>query len=153
MSDENEIQQIELRFEDLSTSIADEISGMRAMDKVMDNLDKMLFDPEFLQTCKTEELCAIYNCALKRKSISHNFIFKMIDVGMKTSLLNRLFKLDDVVKQEEPVGVQANASKELIEAKDIVKGILDARFKGGQGVEQTLIEDVLSNDELESKPE
>lgn len=145
----NELQPLELKFEDLSASIAGEIEGMRAMDKVMTNIEGILFNPEFIQNCKTEELCEIYNLALKRKSVSHNFIFKMIDVGMKTSLLNRMFKIEEENKTTDPTAVQALNSKELIEAKEIVKGILDSRFKE----EPAGVENVLENDEFNPGPE
>lgn len=147
-----EQQPVELKFELLSESIASEIKGMNKMEDVLNDMDKMLFGSEYLGGYKNEELFRVYELALKRKAVSHNFIFKMIDMGLKTSLLNRLFKLDDTVKQEELPGVQPNASKELIEAKDIVKGILDSRFKSGE-VEQAVIEDVLSNDEFGSGQE
>ena len=131
-----------LNFEDLSSSIAGEIAGMRAMDNVMGRIEAMLFDPDFLHNCKTEELCELYNLALKRKSVSHNFIFKMIDVGLKTSLLNRMFNIETEVKADPNI-IPASSSKELIEAKEIVKGILDSRLKAGVDVEN-----VLENDEL-----
>lgn len=138
MEIEKSNNEIPLSFNELNAVISSELGSMKKMDKALESLETFLLSDEILDTLSYRDLCTVYDLALKRKAMSHSFIFKMLDLGVKTSLLNKMFEIE----QENTGNILVNDTpKKVVEAKEAIKRLMDQQIKSD--VKETLIQDTL----------
>jgi hypothetical protein len=74
---------------------------------------------------------------LKRKTMSHSFIFKMLDLGVKTSLLNKMFEIEQDVSGRL---IADDTPKSVVQAKEALKRLIDKRIEE-EGIQGTVIDE------------
>ncbi|MFA5542215.1 MAG: hypothetical protein WDA47_00435 [Bacilli bacterium] len=130
-------QELPLSFNELNSVISSELSSMKKMDTALELIEEQLLSIDILNQLSTKDLCTVYELALKRKTMSHSFIFKMLDLGVKTSLLNKMFEIEQDVSGRL---IADDTPKSVVQAKEALKRLIDKRIEE-EGIQGTVIDE------------
>ena len=130
-------QELPLSFNELNSVISSELSSMKKMDTALELIEEQLLSIDILNQLSTQYLCTVYELALKRKTMSHSFIFKMLDLGVKTSLLNKMFEIEQDVSGRL---IADDTPKSVVQAKEALKRLIDKRIEE-EGIQGTVIDE------------
>ena len=130
-------QELPLSFNELNTVISSELTSMKKMDTALELIEEQLLSIDILNQLSTKDLCTVYELALKRKTMSHSFIFKMLDLGVKTSLLNKMFEIEQDVSGRL---IADDTPKSVVQAKEALKRLIDKRIEE-EGIQGTVIDE------------
>ena len=130
-------QELPLSFNELNSVISSELSSMKKMDTAFELIEEQLLSIDILNQLSTKDLCTVYELALKRKTMSHSFIFKMLDLGVKTSLLNKMFEIEQDVSGRL---IADDTPKSVVQAKEALKRLIDKRIEE-EGIQGTVIDE------------
>ena len=130
-------QELPLSFNELNSVISYELTSMKKMDTALELIEEQLLSIDILNQLSTKDLCTVYELALKRKTMSHSFIFKMLDLGVKTSLLNKMFEIEQDVSGRL---IADDTPKSVVQAKEALKRLIDKRIEE-EGIQGTVIDE------------
>jgi carbamoylphosphate synthase small subunit len=130
-------QELPLSFNELNSVISSELTSMKKMDTALELIEEQLLSIDILNQLSTKDLCTVYELALKRKTMSHSFIFKMLDLGVKTSLLNKMFEIEQDVSGRL---IADDTPKSVVQAKEALKRLIDKRIEE-EGIQGTVIDE------------
>lgn len=117
---------VSLNSRDLGKLVGVELGALKRVEDSLLFIETTLFGASTLAKMTDRDLVAVYSLALQRKEMSHRFLLRIMELGLKSSFLARLFE-ETAVEELPPEKVVH--SEVVRDARSRLQKVLDGKLK------------------------
>lgn len=82
---------VALNMGELGSLVIKEMECITRLDKTLEQIERVLLDPEVVERMNSRELRSTWEMVLMRKDSASRFVVKLIELGVKANVMGKLF--------------------------------------------------------------